>query len=466
MIKTLAARLTLWYGLAFTLAVGVLFAVFYWVFDSTLQAAIDDDLIEDIEEFQQILADEGMTGIELEILRESKEVGEAEKAFIQIISRDGRVIYATDMEHWAGLKTDDSLLTQIFEREAPYLYNLELDSREDEVRALYSQLSDNLVLHIGESVEKKDDLMELLLMIISGMFLIALPIALYLGWLMSRKATKGINAVSKIAREIEYRALDKRVSGEMWGSEIQTLADTFNAMLDRIRDLVLEMRELTDNVAHDLRSPLARIRVISEASLSQHDTPEEFRSAAADIIEECDRLMQMINATLDLAELEAGAASLHKTKFNLTELVIDAVELFHPLAEEKQIQLTLNKKPECYVVGDMQSLQRMLANLLDNAIKYTPKEGHIDVDIIPNHNFVKVVVADTGIGIPPEERQKVFERFYRCDENRLEKGCGLGLSFARAVAKAHGGEIDLNSEYGKGSAFSVSLSNFSGVVLH
>ena len=206
---------------------------------------------------------------------------------------------------------------------------------------------------------------------------------------------------------------------------------------------------------------LARIRVIAESSVSMEKSTAEYKNSAADVIEECDRLMEMINASLDLAELEAGAANISKRKVDLRQLTSDAYELFHPMAEDKQIHLQLNQSPECYVLGDIQSLQRMLANLLDNAIKYTPKDGFINIDIQLLNDSVKLLVADTGIGIPKEEQHKVFERFYRCDENRLKKGCGLGLSFARAVAKAHGGDILLSSEYGKGSIFCVSLNNFS-----
>ena len=146
---------------------------------------------------------------------------------------------------------------------------------------------------------------------------------------------------------------------------------------------------------------------------------------------------------------------------NLTQLVEDACELFHPLTEEKNIHLSFNEQSDYFVRGDKQNLQRMISNLLDSAIKYTKQEGFVNIDFTADRNNINLIIADTGIGIAKTEQNKIFDRFYRCDQTRLERGCGLGLSFARAVARSHGGDISLNSEFEKGSSFRVSLNCFS-----
>ena len=230
-------------------------------------------------------------------------------------------------------------------------------------------------------------------------------------------------------------------------------------MLDRIRDLISDMREMTDNIAHDMRSPLARIRAISEVAVSSTKTSDEHKTAASSTIEECDRLLQMINATLDVAEAEAGSAALDKQTVNISELAKDACELFEPVADEKEIELSCQLDAGCRIHGNVQNLQRMLANLLDNALKYTPPKGRIDINLGCDEQGIKVAVADTGIGIPAPDQARIFERFFRCDQSRSQTGCGMGLSFSQAVARAHGGDISVASEPGNGTTFTITIPN-------
>ncbi|WOH36089.1 ATP-binding protein [Thalassotalea fonticola] len=459
MIKfsTLSARLTLWYSLAYALLIGGIFAIFFVAFNSILSARLDEDLVEDIEEFQQILQVEGLAGLKSEIAREAMEEGASDSEFIRMLDYQGNNLFSTNLSKWPSLKTDPKLLEQAKAADKPVLYIYEDDDIDEDIRALYGVINQDYIVHIGESLEANEELNELFLVLIVALFFIGMPMALFVGFLMSKKAVSGINKISRIANDIDVHELDKRVSGEMWGDEIQQLANTFNTMLDRISDLVQEMKALTDNVAHDLRSPLARIRVIAETSLSQLSTIEEHKDASADIIEECDRLIHMINATLDLAEMEAGAATINMTAVNFSKLINDACDLFQPLAEEKLITIKMNIIESCYVTGDEEKLQRMLANLLDNAIKYTDKNGQINVELSNGGSHINLLVKDSGIGIPEEEQGKIFERFYRCDQSRLQRGCGLGLSFARAVVKTHGGKIEVESIRGQGSCFRVLL---------
>ncbi len=455
--------MTLWYVSVFAVSISLVFTAFYFAINRVLVERHNDDLIEDIEEFQQIKRSEGIEGIKQEIRNEMRIEEEAEKSIFLLVNHDGENVFHSDMQHWEEFRVDRSLITSNKSLDEPVIQIIESETREYSSRVIYGQLDDDLFLIIGESEEGRHELLEIIQMVIAVLFILALPISSYVGWLMARKAVSGIQQVSNTAQSIEFGSLDKRVPQEnLWGSEIQQLAKTFNAMLDRIRNLVFDMRELTDNVAHDLRSPLARIRAHAESSL--HNTPEVCHGAFADIIDECDRLMQMINATLDLAELEAGAANIKREEIDMALLVEDACELFQPLAEQKQIHLHFENHSKCLIMGDLQTLQRMLSNLLDNAIKYTPEKGDVKVDLLCDQQTINLVVTDNGPGIERNEQSQVFERFYRCDQSRSEKGCGLGLSFARAVARAHGGDITLNSEPGKGTAFSVSLRHFSSAL--
>jgi signal transduction histidine kinase len=244
------------------------------------------------------------------------------------------------------------------------------------------------------------------------------------------------------------------------GDEIDQLSMTFNQMLDRIQTLMTEIKEMSDNVAHDLKSPITRIRGISEVTLTHGKSMGEYESMAASTIEECDRLLDMINTMLMISKTESGVNKLLCEEIDLAGLVREACELFEPTAEDKGLTLSYDVPNKSHLVGDHRMIQRMLSNLLDNAIKYTPSGGTVSVAVSENdERNVVIAVEDTGIGISPKDLPRIFERFYRCDESRSKPGIGLGLSLARAIARAHGGDITVTSRLNHGSIFTITLPN-------
>ena len=252
----------------------------------------------------------------------------------------------------------------------------------------------------------------------------------------------------------------ERVPVKKYQDEIDQLAITFNRMLDRIQTLVTGIREMSDNIAHDLKSPITRIRGISEVSLTTDASNKEYETMAASTIEECDRLLDMINTMLVISKTEAGVNKLDTHKMDITSVVRDACELFQAPAEDKDLRLICEVTGTTSISGDNRLIQRMIANLLDNAIKYTPNGGSVEVAVNPvNNDAVAITIKDTGIGISEKEMSRIFERFYRCDPSRSEAGIGLGLSFGRAIARAHGGDITVSSEPNHGSLFTVFLPN-------
>jgi signal transduction histidine kinase len=236
--------------------------------------------------------------------------------------------------------------------------------------------------------------------------------------------------------------------------EIDQLAITFNQMLDRIQKLVTGIKEMSDNIAHDLKSPVTRIRGIAEISLTAGSSLTDYEGMAASTIEECDRLLDMINTMLMISKTEAGVGQLDCRKIDIAGLVRDACDLFQSAGEDKGLKLVCNPTEKFSIYGDMRLIQRMIANLLDNAIKYTPANGLIKVGIrFGDNQSIQISVKDTGIGISEQDLPHIFERFYRCDPSRSQAGTGLGLSFARAVARAHNGDITVSSTPDKGSTF-------------
>jgi len=334
---------------------------------------------------------------------------------------------------------------------------LDLPARDHPVRAVYGAISRDLVIEIGESVEDDEEFVATLLRGIvtplSAFVLLGLPA----GWFLARRALRGVEDVTRTATEIAAGALDRRVAVQGEGDELARLAQVFNAMLDRIQALVLGLREMADHLAHDLRSPLTRIRAAAELAQGTSRTNAAEASLAATATEECDRLLEMINTNLEITETESGAAYLHLADIDLVELVRDACELFQTVAEDRQIKLTAVLPAHGRLRADRQRLQRVIANLLDNALKYTPPGGEVRITLLDEGPRVRLSVEDTGVGIAPAERERIFERFYRSDRSRSEPGNGLGLALCLASVRAHGGEISVESEPGRGSTFSVTL---------
>jgi heavy metal sensor kinase len=344
------------------------------------------------------------------------------------------------------------------QRGADYvLETLDLPEQEFKVRTVYGSIGPDLVLQIGESLEEDAEFLELHRTVFIPLMAVMVIIAAIVGWLMARRALTGVEEVTQTAIEISKGALDKRVPFKARGDEIERLATTFNYMLDHINALIKGMREMSDNIAHDLRSPLARIRGVAEMAVTTSGTEEEHKAMAGSMLEECDRLLGMINAMLDIAEAESGVGETKLEEVDLVSIVQRACELFEAIAEENSVTIVADLPENCLLYGEARKFQRMVANLLDNALKFTPPEGTVTVSLKADKGQVVISVSDNGIGISEDDLPHVFKRFYRCDNSRAQRGTGLGLSLVKAIAGSLGGSVSATSNLGKGSTFTVTL---------
>jgi signal transduction histidine kinase len=261
--------------------------------------------------------------------------------------------------------------------------------------------------------------------------------------------------VTETAEEISNGAYDRRVQIKGRLKEIEHLGATFNHMLDRIQSLLKSMKEINDNIAHDLRSPLARIRGIAEMSLLREKDIDEYKDMAASTIEECDTLIDMINTMLDITEAEAGVNGDIDEEFELVELIREACELFRPIAEAKKINLKTELPESLAVTSNRRKVQRIVTNLLENAIKYTPMYGAVSVSAEVQNGEVRIEFEDTGMGISENDLPHIFQRFYRCDRSRSQGGTGLGLSLVKAYTESLNGSIQVESTLNQGSRFAL-----------
>lgn len=277
--------------------------------------------------------------------------------------------------------------------------------------------------------------------------LITLVLAVAGGIMMSRSSARRIELINRTSRRIMQGDLSQRIPVKHTGDEFDDLALNLNGMLDRIQELMENVRRVSDNIAHDLRTPLARLRNRLEALRGQTETAGGDPALIQESITEADQLLSTFNALLRIARIETRD---HRESFQLLDmdtLVQDVAEFYQPLAENNDQRLHLDTLPGVRTLGDRDLLFQAIANLLDNAIKYTPPGGDISIHLQRHGDLGEVVVADTGPGIPTEERDKVFQRFYRMEQSRTTQGSGLGLSLVQAVATIHGMQIELQDNH-------------------
>ena len=274
---------------------------------------------------------------------------------------------------------------------------------------------------------------------------------------LARRALIDTKEVTRTAEDISKGSYDRRVKVEGRFKEIEKLGATFNTMLDCIQTLLKSMKEINDNIAHDLRSPLARIRGIAEMTLLRDKSIEDYRDMAVSTIEECDTLIDMINTMLDITEAEAGVKEIKTEEIDLVSLISDACDLFRPIAEDKKIDLKAFLPEVLNWKSDRRKLQRIVTNMLENAIKYTPEKGAVTISASTVNGEVRIDVQDTGMGISEKDLPHIFERFYRCDRSRSYGGVGLGLSLVKAYTESLKGTIHVQSILNQGSIFSLRL---------
>jgi signal transduction histidine kinase len=325
------------------------------------------------------------------------------------------------------------------------------------------RLRDGTLVVVGKSTEARQDLLSRFRAALGIVTLLIVVIALTGGVIVTRSATQPIRRLTNAFRRvIRTGRTDARVPvAGVAGREdaLDELTTLFNAMLDKIEGLVTAMRGALDNVSHDLRTPLTRLRGTAEMALAGPPDADRYREALADCVEESDRVLVMLNTLMDISEAESGAMQLQREPVALRDVVDRAVSLYRDVADAKGVELRhAAPGPAADVVkGDRTRLEQVAANLIDNAIKYTPAGGRVDIDVTRNNGAVLLRVKDTGPGIPPDELPRIWERLYRGDRSRTERGLGLGLSLVKAIVEAHGGEVAVTTEPGNGSVFEVRL---------
>jgi len=454
MFQTLRFRSTLWHTLIFSGMALVIFAIAYQTASGQLLASLSADLEDTAVEFSDLYQSGGVISLREEVASESLS-HDSGQFFARYINDKGEVAVISRPETWlAGLPDPD-----INGGERQW-FDVVVNAGGDSARILTVHIEDGGWIQVGMSLHGYHAQLAQIIRLFGWSLILVVIVGVLTGWWQVRHVLAGVDQVRRTAKEIGEGDLDRRLVLDGHGQELVELAGVFNTMLDRIQGLLGEMRDVSDHIAHDLRTPVARIRGLAESSLmKQGREAAATEEALAAIVEESDRLSAMINTMLEIAQTDSGVMQMDMATVDIAGLLREAHELFLPVAEDAGITMVLDEdNVPMELTGDASRLQRLIANLLDNAIKFTPAGGRIRCEVQRSGNAITLTVADTGIGVSVEAVPHIFERFYRGDNSRSTPGNGLGLSYAQSIARAHRGDIHIESQPGQGTTITVSFS--------
>jgi signal transduction histidine kinase len=452
MRRTLGLRLSLWYAAVFIVSTAGLVALTYALLASSLAQRDHDIIYATLREYASRYEAGGLPALQRAVQIEER-TGQRERLFVRVLGPGADALFMTTPQAWSDFDVDR------LESDRDGLGAARAPDRDAVLEVASARLFDGTILQVGKSNETRRALLRQFRVVVGWVAVVAIVIGITGGLVLTRSTLRPIDDLIHVVRNIiRTGRTNERVpprSESDTGDTVDELIALFNTMLDRITGLIGAMGESLDNVAHDLRTPMARLRAIAERALESGDQAQQ-REALADCLEESDRILSMLNTLMDISEAETGVVNLAREPVRLDRLLAEVVELYDDVAEARGVTVTLDAA-DVVVSASHDRLRQAHANLLDNAIKYSPAHAAVTIHASAENSEAIVRVTDTGVGIAPEHLPRIWDRLYRADPSRSERGLGLGLSLVRAYVQAHGGRVEAASQPGTGSTFTVRL---------
>jgi heavy metal sensor kinase len=446
-----AFRLSLWYALIFAVSAAALLALVYYLVAGALQHKEQEVILTRLKDYAAVYVAGGEDALKQIALAENNPANEGSFYVNLITKRMSNPILVP--QGWLQFKILPG---------QPEVHQFEINrvpkNEEKDFAWVPTKLPDGSLLIVGRITNNRALLWQPARETFLPIVAVIALLGMILGWFLAHRALLPVRQIVATARGIISTGdLDARVPTRPSRDELDEMVRLFNAMLDKNQALIRAMRDSMDNVAHDLRTPLTRLQGSAELALRPNTDPAALREALADCVEESERVLSMIKTLMDIAEAEAGTMRLERRPVDLCQLLREVADLYEYVAEEKKITVTADLPPNCPASVDATRMRQAFGNILDNALKYTPDGGAVAITARREAGQAVVRFRDNGIGIPESEQRRIWERLYRGDKSRSQRGLGLGLSVVKAVVEAHGGRATVASAAGQGSEFTVTL---------
>jgi heavy metal sensor kinase len=453
--------LTLWYSIIVLVAFTVFGVTVYLYLQHLLEVTLDQNLVDDVEWMSRLV----------EVERTTRQEGVSIQKLTREVEERIAQHFTNNPMNYIVLLTnvDGQILYESENRRNQILLGSQVPAGETVLRTLdtpeYGQLhvaarrSKPFIVQVAYT----DRAIKVVLRHLLSIFAVMVPVVLFVsfsgGWLMAGMALRPVDQISRLANRISAQNLNERIPPREVRDELGELITTINGMIARLQSAFEQMRDFSASMAHELKTPLTILKGEAELALAKPPSPEETQRLVTTYLEETVRMSRIVDDLLTLARAEAGQMGIKKEPVKLNELIQELYEDAVILSASKQLTIRLEKNESAVVEGDEVRLRQLLRALIANAVQYTDPGGMVRITSRRIEDYVRVDVEDTGIGIPPESLDKIFQRFYRVEEarSRARGGSGLGLSVAKWIAEAHDGTLSVQSTLGKGSCFTVRL---------
>ncbi len=460
---TFRFKLTLWYSLILALLLVIFGGILYFSLSQTLLDNIDSSLwfVAETEAASLLDSDTGEPHMHDVDLRAGAAEGLVDK-YVQLLNHEGKVIGMSENLRDMRLVSSQELLSSSLSGQVGFetvnhpkigaLRLISLPLRDDHTV--------NYIIQVGTSLGLTQEILDSFLFQLLGMGLAGLLLAGSGGWFLARRALKPVAHITETARSISSQSLDKRLDFKVTPDEIGRLIVVLNEMLKRLDEAFSSQKRFIADASHELRSPLTALKGTMEVLLRRKRNVEEYEDGLSSSLDEINRLTRLVNNLLILARTDTAKEEVTFSEFRLDQLIEEVVDQTQVLAQQKKIELHGDIEDEISIKGNTDKIRQLVINLLNNAIRYTPDGGNVQLSLKKEDNHIRIIVTDNGIGIPEGDIPRIFDRFFRSDRSRHRDapgGSGLGLAICQWIVKIHRGEIKVESETGKGSTFTVLL---------
>ena len=451
--KTLSFKVSAWYSTFFILSAFFLFLITYYFISITLKNQDHEEILLELNEISAIYEIDGIVAVE-NFVAENNNFNRSKPLFIRIADDKNKTLKIFFPNQWKNF--DLSHIEKLFPDNSKKWIQIAA-TVENYILELNSMLSPNdNWIQVGMSSEGREKVLEqfrkIFIVIMVLLFILGLTGGIFLSYLTLQPIRKVIESV----QSIEIGKMTTKLPRPMTGDEVDELTGLFNEMLENINRLIINMKNSLDNVAHDLRTPMTRLRNIAEIALIKDADKDLLIDALETSVEESEHIIKILDTLMDISEAETGVMIIDRKSANLSALINRIVDMYQLVAEEKSVYINSTIPKNLNIKIDAARIGQVLANILDNAIKFTPPEGTVTIEAKVNKE-IKIKIQDTGIGIDDEELPRIWDRLYRGDRSRTNKGSGLGLSIVKGIISAHRGRIEVVSELNKGSIFIIKL---------
>jgi signal transduction histidine kinase len=452
--QSLAIRIAAIYTVAFAVGACALFGVLYWTLAHSLEARDRAALELRAESYARAYEAGGALGLRMTLGTDTSP--EVRSLFVRLLGPDGVPVFTTVPADWVSPEVERRLVPDGWggwNTQEIHSVRIPRDAARD-LAVASRVLSDGRLIQVARSTDSRAVLLAPLRRDFAAVGAVALLFSLTAATLLAWRATRPLRQAAATARRIiNEDDFSARIPNPAGTGELAVLARQLNALLDKNASHVRVLRETLDNLAHDMRTPLTRLRGTAELALRDGGNPADARSALAACVDETDHVLHLLEVLLDVSAAEAGVLTLRREPMDMSALATRAAELYREVAEQKAIRVVMDLPGPAPMQGDPVRIGQALSNLVDNALKYTPEGGSVALATEATAGLVTITVTDSGPGVPAAERDAVWRRLYRGDASRSQRGLGLGLTLVRAVAEAHAGSAAVSDAPGGGARF-------------